>query len=93
MFKDHLDKPSNDKQKHWNKRKNILGDGVTNSNTIQMIVVAKPLPPQTYINPPQQTYVNPSPQVHASIPPYTYQNPQQQAQHAQTNWTNAIIVS
>lgn len=59
LYKEYSDKPSNDKQRYWKKNKNVVGDGVTNSKTVQMIVPAKPPPPQTYNNLPLQSYFNP----------------------------------
>lgn len=52
LYKDYFDKSNHDKQRYWNKNKNVVGDGVTNSKIVQMIVAAKPPPtPQSYVNP------------------------------------------
>ncbi|GLJ28481.1 hypothetical protein SUGI_0560290 [Cryptomeria japonica] len=68
LYKECFDKPNNVKKRYWNKNKNVVGDGVTNSKMIQMIVATKPPPPQTYTNPPQQSYTNPSLAMHVNPP-------------------------
>lgn len=50
LYKEYSNKPSHKKQWYWNKNKNVVGDGVTDSKILQMIMVAKPFPQQTYVN-------------------------------------------
>lgn len=91
LYKESFDKPSGDRKRYWNKNKNVVGDGITNSKIVQMVMATKPPLAQTYFN--QQSYVNPSPMIHVNPLPQAYHNPQMLTSHVQTNHTNAITVS
>lgn len=34
LYKEHSNKPDHDKQRYWNKNKNVVGDRVTDSKTM-----------------------------------------------------------
>lgn len=74
LYKESFDKPSGDRQRYWNKDKNVVGDGITNSKKVQMVVVAKPPPTHEYSN--QQSYVNPLLIIDVNLSSQAYHNPQ-----------------
>lgn len=83
FYKDNFDRPNNDKQWYWKTNKNIMGDGLIDSKMVQMMMLTKTPPLQTYGNPSQEPYVNPSPSMQVNLPYQACHNPQQQAQHTQ----------
>lgn len=73
------DRPNNDRSRYWNKIKNVVTDGATNTKHVQVIVISP--------NPPLPTYQQQAPTYQQLVPTY-----QQSPCQLPVNQANGIYI-